>query len=49
MKSHSEAAIQRASQIAAKHGIASARKEESEQLLWQKFDGNVLEIQRTIA
>jgi len=49
MKSHSEAAIERASQIAAKYGIVSARKEESERLLWQKFDGNVLQIQQTIA
>jgi len=44
MKSHVEAALKRAAQIAARYGIASAPLHESEQLLWQKFDGDILRM-----
>jgi hypothetical protein len=49
MKSHVERALKRAAQIAATYGITSAPLDESERLLWQKFDGDILRIQETIA
>ena len=42
-------AIARAIRLAVKNGLAVAPKEEWDQLLWAKFDGNIFEINETIA
>jgi hypothetical protein len=49
MKTRTARAIRRAALIAARFSVASAPLHESEQLLWQKFDGDILKIQHTIA
>jgi hypothetical protein len=49
MKKRVEAAINRAASIAARYGVASAPSHEADQLLWNKFDGDILKIQETIA
>ena len=49
MKTRTARTISRAALIAARFGVASAPLHDSEQLLWQKFDGDILKIQHTIA
>ncbi|MGP0068810.1 MAG: hypothetical protein ACLQGP_35075 [Isosphaeraceae bacterium] len=42
-------AIARAIRLSVKNGLSVAPEEEWDQLLWAKFDGNVFEINETIA
>jgi hypothetical protein len=44
-----QAAARRAAKMAARHGVEVAPFEESDQLLWNKFGGNVDQMVRTIA
>jgi hypothetical protein len=43
-----ERAIDRAIRLAARHGVVTAPREEWDQLLWAKFDGNIFEIGQVI-
>jgi hypothetical protein len=45
---HPERPIERVIRLAARHGLATASREDWEQLLWAKFDGNVFEIGQII-
>jgi hypothetical protein len=49
MKAHVEDAIKRAALIAARSGVASAPLHRAEQILWQRFEGNIFQIQEIIA
>jgi hypothetical protein len=42
-------AIERAIRLAVMNGLAVAPREQWDQLLWARFDGDILEISRTIA
>jgi hypothetical protein len=48
MKAHVEAAIKRAAPIAARSGVASAPLHRSDQILWQRFDGDIFKYEMAV-
>jgi hypothetical protein len=48
MKAHVEAAIKQAALIAARSGVASAPLHRSDEILWQRFDGDIFKYEMAV-